>query len=589
MISSLGGDTAAAAEASNSAITDMSDNANKMGTSMESIQNAYQGFAKGSYVMLDNLKLGYGGTQTEMERLLSDATKISGVKYDINNLSDVTAAIHTIQTEMGITGTTAEEAEQTISGSIDMTKSAYMNLITGIGDPNADVETLVNNLTDSFAHVVENISPVIESIVAAVPTVMNALITAIVGMLPQILTTGVEIIVALIQGIAEALPTLVPIMVDCVLLIVDALIENLPLLIDAAIQIIVALALGLIEALPELTNEIPQIIDGIVAALIDALPLIIAAGFQLFVAIIQEAPAIISTVIGIIPTLLAALGGAIAGRVGDMASSGFELFVSIIQQAGSIVSSIIGIVPTIITAIVEKFSGFFTKMKNIGKNIATGLRAGAIDKLSTLLGYVAGIPGKVLAKLSGIKDKMASAGRNIVYGIWNGVSGKVSWLLEKIGGFAGGIVKKVKKILKINSPSHVFRDEIGSSIPEGTAVGIAKGTHFATAAVTKLANKVISDSKDKIKLDGFGVIGEISTDMTVSSQVSDSVKNGMAKLKASAALNQELSLDDMFTALGDKKIEYNQEININQPVSSSPSAISRAIRRSTQKQGLAGV
>ena len=179
LIQSLGGDTEKAAKYADMAITDMSDNANKMGTDMSSIQNAYQGFAKQNYTMLDNLKLGYGGTKQEMERLLADAEKISGVKYDISSYADVVEAIHVMQESMDIAGTTAKEAEATISGSVNALKSAVSNLIVGFGDADADMELLCGNMVDAFKTVVANITPVIENIVAALPTALDALLTAV--------------------------------------------------------------------------------------------------------------------------------------------------------------------------------------------------------------------------------------------------------------------------------------------------------------------------------------------------------------------------------------------------------------------------
>jgi phage-related protein len=169
LIASLNGDTKKAAGVADQAITDMSDNANKMGTDIASIQNAYQGFAKQNYGMLDNLKLGYGGTKTEMERLLSDAQKISGVKYDLSNFADVTEAIHVIQTQMGITGTTAKEATETIGGSIQGLQSSIGNLMVGLGNADADINSLIGNVVESFNHVIKNIAPVLENIVKALP------------------------------------------------------------------------------------------------------------------------------------------------------------------------------------------------------------------------------------------------------------------------------------------------------------------------------------------------------------------------------------------------------------------------------------
>lgn len=187
LISSLGGDTEEAVRYADMAITDMADNANKMGTDMAAIQTAYQGFAKQNYTMLDNLKLGYGGTKTEMERLPADAQAISGIEYNIDSYADVVEAIHVIQTSMDITGTTAREAEHTISGSINSMQGAIKNLITGFGRADADMEQLTNNVVDAFKDVVANITPVIENIVSALPAVTGAFLSAIGEMLPMLL------------------------------------------------------------------------------------------------------------------------------------------------------------------------------------------------------------------------------------------------------------------------------------------------------------------------------------------------------------------------------------------------------------------
>lgn len=227
LIQSLDGDTAKAAEVGNMAITDMSDNANKMGTSMEMIQNAYQGFAKQNYTMLDNLKLGYGGTKEEMQRLLDDASKISGIKYDISSFADVTEAIHVMQEEMGIAGTTAKEAASTIEGSIGMMKGAWENLVVGMADENANMEVLIDNFVESTATAAKNILPRIsqalsgigEVITGLAPVIAEALPMLVEEVLPSLLSAGVSLITSLVQGIIAALPALYTALLDAVQLI----------------------------------------------------------------------------------------------------------------------------------------------------------------------------------------------------------------------------------------------------------------------------------------------------------------------------------------------------------------------------------
>ena len=245
LLQSLDGDTAAAAEKANLAITDMSDNANKMGTDMEMIQNAYQGFAKQNYTMLDNLKLGYGGTKEEMQRLLEDAEKLSGIEYDISSYADIVDAIHVVQTEMGITGTTAKEASTTIQGSLASMKGAWENLLVGMADDNADFGQLVNNLVDSAVTVGENIIPRVEQTIQGLATF-----------------------------ISSASDTIIP-------LVVDTIVNNLPMIISAGVDLVVSLASALIDAIPELLKAVPQIILAIANGLLSMAGKIYDAGASL--------------------------------------------------------------------------------------------------------------------------------------------------------------------------------------------------------------------------------------------------------------------------------------------------------------------
>ena len=272
LLQSLGGDTEAAAKYADMAITDMSDNANKMGTSMEMIQNAYQGFAKGNMTMLDNLKLGYGGTKEEMQRLLEDAEKISGIEYDISSYSDIVDAIHVVQTEMGITGTTAKEASTTIQGSLSSTKSAWQNLLTGVADDNADFGVLVNNFVDSLVVAGENIIPRINTVIQgltqlitqASQTIIPLAVETLLQNLPSIVAAGMDLVMALVNGILDNMDVLIDSAIELIDVVVDKLIENLPKLIDGGVRLIIALAGGLIKAIPKLVSKIPEIISAIV-------------------------------------------------------------------------------------------------------------------------------------------------------------------------------------------------------------------------------------------------------------------------------------------------------------------------------------
>ena len=295
LLQSLDNDTAQAAEKANLAITDMADNANKMGTSMESIQNAYQGFAKQNYTMLDNLKLGYGGTKEELERLLSDAEKLSGIKYDISSFSDIVDAIHVVQTEMGITGTTAKEAATTIQGSINATKSAWTNLLTGIADENADVGQLVDNLVDSASAAAENIMPRIEQILSGVgdlvaklvPTIAERIPQLISDVLPNLLQAGMDAVAGVAQGIGDALPDLIQCALDAILTFAEGLSQNVPQMVPAIIEIITEIAATLLDNLDRIVETAGDIINALIGGLIQGIPALAKAVPKLAAAIIK--------------------------------------------------------------------------------------------------------------------------------------------------------------------------------------------------------------------------------------------------------------------------------------------------------------
>ena len=253
---------------------------------MEMIQNAYQGFAKQNYTMLDNLKLGYGGTKEEMQRLLEDAEKLSGIEYDISSYADIVDAIHVVQTEMGITGTTAKEAATTIQGSLASMKGAWENLLTGIADDNVNFKTLTEQFVDSLVTVGENIIPRINIIIQGLTQLITETSQMIIPMavqillenLPSVVAAGMDLIVALVSGILDNIDMLIDCVLEMVDVIVDKLIDNLPKLIDGGIRLIAALANGLIRAIPNLVSKIPQIISAIVRGLISVIPAIFDVG-----------------------------------------------------------------------------------------------------------------------------------------------------------------------------------------------------------------------------------------------------------------------------------------------------------------------
>ena len=313
LLQSLGGDTAAAAEYADRAITDMADNANKMGSDISTLQAAYAGFAKQNYTLLDNLKLGYGGTKEEMERLLADAEKISGIKYDISSYADVTEAIHVMQTEMHISGltaeeaaaavasgamteeeafeamgTTAKEAATTIQGSLSMMRGAWANLLTGLADENADFDALMNNFVDSVVTVGKNLMPRIETTIqgiaklvsSASKTIIPLAIKTLMKELPNVVRAGADVLIALINGIVDNIDLIVDSALEIITVLTDTLLteEMIFKLVDAGIKLVIGIVNGIAQAAPQLAAKIPDLIATIVEAFASNLPDIVEIG-----------------------------------------------------------------------------------------------------------------------------------------------------------------------------------------------------------------------------------------------------------------------------------------------------------------------
>ena len=292
LLQGLGGDTSKAADVADMALKDMSDNANKFGTSMESIQFAYQGFAKQNYTMLDNLKLGYGGTKTEMERLLKDAQKITGVKYDISNLSDVYTAIHVIQEELGVTGTTAKEASSTLQGSFASMKASWDNFLSGAGDLSQVVATAIDVVTNIQRIVKDAIPSIIENIVKSLPEILKLgqeiskqIVTGIITYLPTLMESAGKILDSIIQGILNILPQLIPVTLQVIQTFITGLLSYLPQILQAGITMLTQLVLGIAQMLPTLIPLAIECILTLVETLLDNIDLLIDAAIQLIMRI----------------------------------------------------------------------------------------------------------------------------------------------------------------------------------------------------------------------------------------------------------------------------------------------------------------
>ena len=478
LLQSLGGDTEAAAKYADMAITDMSDNANKMGTSMEMIQNAYQGFAKQNYTMLDNLKLGYGGTKEEMQRLLEDAEKLSGIEYDISSYADIVDAIHVVQTEMGITGTTAKEAATTIQGSLASMKGAWKNLLTGVADDNANFEVLVNNFVDSLVTAGENIIPRVKVTIQGVTNLISQASQSIVPLVlqtlietaPSLISAGMDLLVALIDGISSNASSIGECIMDIISVILNKLSESIPELLIAGVNIVFGLVQGLIEGIPAIIAALPTIITELVNGLLGAIPQIIQAGITLLTALVGALPEIIQAIVNAIPLIIDGIINAIVQSIPLIIQAGIDLLLALIAALPEIITAIVDAIPQIISGITDALIGNIDKIIDAGVQLFVAL----IENLPTIIvEIVKAVPDIIAGIVKAFGDsawKIVEIGGDLIKGIWEGIKDAGAWLWDKITGFFDGIVGGIKDFLGIHSPSRVFAD-----MGKNMALGIGEG------------------------------------------------------------------------------------------------------------------
>ena len=395
------GNIARSAELADKAIIDMSDNANKMGTSMESIQNAYQGFAKQNYTMLDNLKLGYGGTKTEMERLLADASKIAGVKFDISNYSDIIEAIHVVQEEMGITGTTSLEASETITGSLSAVKASWENMMVAIatGDNNA-LQTQIDNMIATVGAFANNILPVVQQALTGVselitrlaPEIAKALPDLIKQILPGLLQAGIQIIKSLAEGIIKAIPELMPAITDVIMQLCNMLVEMLPELIQVGMQVILELAMGIAQALPELIPTIVETILTIAEYLIDNVDLLIDAAIALIMGLAEGLITALPILIEKAPEIVIKLVEAIIRNAPKILEAATKLIFMLVEGIVKLFGKIIEVGAQLVEKVKSGFSQKVQDAKNWGRDIIDNFINGIKEKwehLKQTVGQVA--------------------------------------------------------------------------------------------------------------------------------------------------------------------------------------------------------
>ena len=493
LLQSLGGNTEEAAKVADMAIIDMADNANKMGTSMDMIQNAYQGFAKQNYTMLDNLKLGYGGTKTEMERLLADAEKLTGVKYDINNLNDVYQAIHAVQEEMGITGTTAKEAASTLEGSMASAKAAWDNFMNGSGDADqlADAfataaDNIVKNLAEIIPRFAETLPALGGAIIAQIPGLVAAIVPAVLSAgqsvlkqlqdavldfdfagtadkvvrmitgfiegdgLGSLLDTLVTIFTGIVNGISSMLPSLLPALIELISYVVTSLLDQLPAILDCALELILGLAQGILAALPVLIEALPEVISSIVEFLISAVPQIIDAGIELLMALVDALPVIIDALVDALPQIIRATVTALIAAAPQIAKAGIKLLGALIEAIPVIVVELAEAVPDIVAAIIdvlaelpgligEVFAEIVTDLVEWGQQMLSNASMAMSNMLSKVSGIIQELPGKIWTHLVNTVNKVVAWGQQML----SNASMAMSNMLSKVSGIIQQLPGKV--------------------------------------------------------------------------------------------------------------------------------------------------
>lgn len=436
LLSSVSQDTNAAAQLANMAMVDMADNANKMGTDMQDIQNAYQGFAKQNYTMLDNLKLGYGGTQAEMQRLLNDATKISGVKYDLGNLADMYSAIHIIQQEMDITGTTAKEAATTLTGSFAAMKAAAENVLAD-WSTGADLTEPLQALADTAqTFLVDNLLPMIGNVLAGIPEIVYSLV-------PELLQTGTELLSSLAQGFTEGIPEFFSTALPQLLAFTDQLRDNAASFVDAGLNLITQLINGLIAGLPDLIAYVPDIIINICGIINDNMPKILGEGVAI----------IVQLVVGIVKA------------VPDLLAN----WKKILQAVLSVISAI--------------------NWLNIGKNILTGVANGVKSMGTSMLNAFKGGFSSALAWIKSLPSQAVQWGKNLIQSFINGLTGKGGAV--GAGAIAATAGATIAKTASGNDWSSVWADanaDVADSAQSMAEVVVPAYTKSGDAA-TKAAKK----------------------------------------------------------------------------------------------------
>ena len=492
LIQSLGGDTQEAVKVADIALTDMADNANKMGTDMELIQNAYQGFAKQNFDMLDNLKLGYGGTKTEMQRLLSDAEKIKRANgemadYSIDSFADMVEAIHVIQDEMGVTGTTAKEAATTIQGSASAMKAAWENFLVGLADPDQDMGALMDNLAGSIETFASNVLPRIQNVFAALPQALTTLIPTIVSFIASMLPTLITSAAQLIAGLISSLPSLISQIATAIAAQAPQFIQTgkqllsqlgtgitqgLPLLMSKGQEMLHNLGEGIRGAMPDIISKGLDLLNGFVDTLVANVPKLINMGADFVKQLVQGLMDSLPTIIQKAPEIITKFANMISSAVPQLLVKGAEIIWEIIKGIIGAIPDLIANIPKIFEAILAVWNAI--NWLNLGKTLVTGIWNGIKNFGSMIKDGVSNLFNQLKTNIDNIFTNIKTSASNI----WNGIKTSIGNVVNGIKTTVSNIFNGVKTTV--------------SNIWNGIKTTISNAINGAKTAVSSVVNGIKS-------------------------------------------------------------------------------------------------
>lgn len=560
----FGGDTAKAAEAANTAILDMADNAAKMGTPLESIQTAYQGFAKGQYQLLDNLKLGYGGTKEEMQRLLSDAEKLTGQKYDINNLGDVYSAIHAIQGELGLTGVAADEAASTFSGSFGAMQAAAKNLMGNLA-LGEDIQPALQTLTESVrTFLIGNLIPMVGQVLSGLPTVVSGAIDLLMQTVwdagrhfPEIMAFALDLISNLATNIITAAPYLLEAALHLVQSIfntlkntdwltlatdlvtklssglttaandifntdsniitslINSITLDLPRMLAAGVEIATNVFNGLVDSLPQIIEGAGEIVSNILSTISENLPSVLESGESIIEAIGQG----LSNLAQHLPQILSSIGKAALQMFKSIDWPGLGR--AVINFIGTAIRTAGTVIGSILRGLGQTALNLFRSIDwgGLGRNVINFIVNGLRGIGSTIGNALRSLGQSAMSLFRSID--WAGVGRSVINGVVNGIRNAGHAIAQTLLGFARSALNSVKSFFGIHSPSTVFRDEIGKMIPLGMAAGIEAEAGSVTDAMDDIAQAALVDTQANLSISsgslatGGGGLGTVVNNINI--------------------------------------------------------------------------